>query len=287
MGKIVWLASYPKSGNTWVRFFLYAYLRLQRGEIERIDVNAGDFHRMFTQDVSRRWVERHLRKPWAQAEYPDFCAARLPAQADIAARGPGVFFVKSHSALLHDQGFPTINPAVYAGAIYVVRNPLAVIPSLRDHYGLPSNDAAIARLGEDNFIGPRTETYATVAICSWRRNVESWTKSPMQGRLVLRYEDMLERPRETFESVVRHLRMPLDPRRLDRAIELTSFDRLKASEEEGGFQERSEVAREGFFRSGRADAWREELSRAQVRRVVRENRAVMEQFGYLDAGGQG
>ena len=98
--------------------------------------------------------------------------------------------------------------------------------------------------------------------------------------MVLRYEDLLHKPRKYFKQVANFLGLKPPPARLERAIKNSSFKALKAIEEKKGFRERSKKA-EAFFREGRSDQWREVLTPEQVRRIIRDHHVQMERFGYI------
>jgi hypothetical protein len=120
--------------------------------------------------------------------------------------------------------------------------------------------------------------------CSWSRHVESWTGRPHRALHVMRYEDMLARPRQTFGGLVQFLRLPQIRERLNHAIELSSFKELRRQEEGRGFDERSS-AQQRFFREGVAGGWRKTLTRAQVESLVAVNEAQMRRFGYWPVAG--
>jgi hypothetical protein len=96
----------------------------------------------------------------------------------------------------------------------------------------------------------------------------------------MRYEDMLDTPMETFGGLVRFLGLDPPEERLARAIKHASFDELKKQESEKGFVEASRKA-ESFFRSGRSEQWREDLTKEQIERIVEDHRPQMERFGYV------
>ena len=114
----------------------------------------------------------------------------------------------------------------------------------------------------------------------------SWTRAPGLEPLVLRYEDLLNRPNEAFGAVARFLKLADEPERLDKAIRFSAFDELAGQERAETFGELPMGAPGAFFRAGKADTWREVLSPAQVERLVEANRDVMAQFGYLDSDGR-
>jgi hypothetical protein len=103
---------------------------------------------------------------------------------------------------------------------------------------------------------------------------------PHQATLVVRYEDLLTKPTETFTAIVNHLRQKPTPEQIAEAIELSSFDKLKRQEDQYDFRERSERA-DRFFVSGKAGGWHETLTPAQADAVAEAHGTEMRKFGYL------
>lgn len=274
MGKIVWLASYPRSGNTWLRAFLHNYLRNTQ---QPYDINRlRDFTLL---DSDARWYQELAGKPVVQLSKEEVAALRPQAQEGMTKAFPDTVFVKTHNALVEDRGTPMIAMAHTAGAIYVVRNPLDLVISYAEHFG-QDLDAAIERLN-----GPRNQSVANQQAFvyelhgSWSENVASWTGRPQPGLHVMRYEDMLEKPKEAFGRLVAFLGFKAAEERLDRAIENSRFDILKEQERRAGFRERS-LKSETFFRRGAAGVWRDSLNADQVTRIVAAHKAQMTRFGY-------
>lgn len=280
MGRLIWVASYPKSGNTWLRLFLYAYLQLEHKDLDSIDLNAPDFVRMTSSDVGRGWFEPLLPAPWEQTTGQQAAAVRMQVQQNMADATPGFGLVKTHAPYGDYYGIPNINAQVTAGAYYIIRNPLDVALSLRNHHGLPNYVKSIQILNKTNRVQPLEDKFIEAPIGSWRQNVESWAGVGRRGIHVMRYEDMLEKPEEVFGRAIRQMGQPEDPDRVRRAIELTSFDRLAAAEATTGFDEKPKGA-SAFFHSGKAGRWQEELSPGQIKAVVTANHDLMREFGYM------
>jgi len=174
---------------------------------------------------------------------------------------------------------PVINLDVTLGGIYIVRNPLDVVLSLSDHLGM-TIDEAIAVMGIPGYYAASAEEEVYEPWASWSENVESWTGRKADTILILRYEDMLDNPIKCFRSVMDHLRQNPMPAQLAEAVELSSFSRLSGIEKEADFRERSSHA-ERFFRVGRANQWRDQLSEEQLRQMVSLHYPLMNRFGYL------
>lgn len=279
MGKIVWLASYPKSGNTWMRAFIH---NLFRNPDRPLPINQLGGGGLTTAETALQWYRMQDPRDPSQWSQEEVDRMRLRAHELIAGSVPGSIFCKIHGAVFELRGQRTVNLAVSAGAIYIVRNPLDVVISFADFQRI-SLDGAIQLLGMSNFELAKDDNNISEPLGSWTQHVESWTGRPNPGLHVVRYEDMLAAPLKTFEGVARFLGLDPPRNRLKRAIRFSSFKELRGQEDQTGFVERS-PAQERFFRAGRAGQWRELLSDEQVRRVVADHRTQMERFGYVPEG---
>ena len=130
MGKIVWLASYPKSGNTWLRAFLHNFLR---NPDEAYDLNRMDEYSLG--DSGGIFYQKFLRKPVKEMTDEEIMILRPKVQEMHTRSSPDNVFVKTHNALVEYLDRPLISMEHTAAAIYVVRNPLDVLISHADHYG--------------------------------------------------------------------------------------------------------------------------------------------------------
>ncbi len=277
MTGIVWLASYPKSGNTWTRTFLHNLFGILEGKDDPHDIN--EINEFTTWDLSAKRYEIHLGKPAMEATREEIAAVRPIVQAEVAAQTDGLALVKTHHGLMMDRGHPTLNFQVTSGAVYLVRNPLDVAISYAHHMNAEI-DEAIDHMALKGLETDVTEKTVYEVYGSWSEHVASWTKKPHRAICVMRYEDMLERPLEMFGGLAQHLLLSPTPEQLNEAIARSSFERLKAQEEAGGFREKPKNAKV-FFREGRSDQWRDVLSRRQVRTIVRDHATQMRRFGYL------
>ncbi len=280
MGDIVWLASYPKSGNTWVRTFLH---NLFHNKLEPVDINRLGGH-MFQSDGALMWFQMLDTRPVCEWSSADVAAMR-PRVAELIARGQqGSIFCKTHNALLTVHGHPTINLNVTSGAIYVVRNPLDVVVSSADFMGTDL-DRMIDIMATEYLETPNDLERNNVSIASgsWSQHVESWTGNSNPRLHVVRYEDLIGKPSVTFGGVARFLGLKPSRQRLLRAIRNSSFRTMQRLEATGGFSERSEH-QERFFRRGKAGGWKDDLNESQVQRVCEAHREQMKRFGYLPEG---
>jgi sulfotransferase family protein len=273
MGKIIWLASYPKSGNTWLRVFLHNLLRNPPAgyDINRItDFCASDSNVAWYLPIG--WVPGN----WTEEQVG---RARRKGHEAITKTFPDSVFVKTHNALTVDRFGPLITLEVTAGAIYIVRNPLDVAVSYSHHLG-ETVDWTIGVLNDSTAETSKTPTQVPQQLRSWSEHVASWTARPHPGLHVIRYEDMRSAPERTFGGVAAFLGLRPPRKRLLRAIERSGFQELQSREEVHGFRERSEHQTR-FFREGRAGEWRDVLTPAQIDRIVEAHGPTMQRFGYL------
>jgi len=166
-----------------------------------------------------------------------------------------------------------------------VRNPLDIAVSFAHHYQTRYEDAVEALCRPDNYL-PGSERVLLQFIGNWSQHVESWTGKRGLHRHVLHYEDMLERPKPTFSRLVRFLELPVERRRLERAIRFARFDRLAQEEAKAGFVEARPDGSTRFFRSGRRGIWRDVLGPAEVARMIEAHAPLMRRHGYIDDKGE-
>jgi hypothetical protein len=274
---IVWLASYPKSGNTWTRTFVHNLVHITSGEIRAQQIN--ELNQFSTGSASLRLFREMLGFAPTEKHQDQIAAARSRTQQYIADAVEGLIFLKTHQALVKDRGHVTINFAVTAGAIYIIRNPLDVAISYSHHLG-QSIDDTIAFMNLQNAETGTSKKQVYEVYGSWSQHVLSWTRKPHPAIYVMRYEDMLNQPQKTFGALARHLLFKPSDEQLADAIDRSSFERLREQEEKDGFRERPDGA-ERFFREGRAGQWKEVLTPQQIQRIVDAHGEQMQRFGYL------
>lgn len=272
------LASYPKSGNTWMRALLTNYLS---GDDEPASINA-----LLNYDIlSRTEFDERLGLSSAIMTAKEILRHRPYFHQLLAADADAVSFAKTHEAYMRlPDGAPLFASSSFAGVIYIVRSPFDVAVSLA-HHERTSIDHVL-----DIMNNPRTGVMRSHRMghsvfvqswSSWSGNVLSWLDQKEMPLLVIRYEDLLADPLAVLERVVMFAGLPLNPAVLTRAVEYSRFDRLQKQEERHGFKERPSTAL-SFFRKGQRGDWRCTLSRQQVRQVVAAHDAAMARLGYLD-----
>lgn len=280
-GGTYWLASYPKSGNTWFRTFLANY---QCGEDGPIDINA-----LHTGGIAsaRKMIDDILCLETSDLD-PDEIDRLRPLVHDWQDDAREIIYQKTHDAYaIVADGTPLLGTQQTRGALYFIRNPLDVAISYAHHNGTDI-DKAIERMGRDNHGLNRSKQsiYRQVRqhMGTWSQHVLSWVDAPALNLLVVRYEDMHSDPHDQFKRAITHLGLAFDAERFARALRFSAFDVVKQQEAISGFVERP-GGMDGFFRKGKAGDWRGQLSDAQIARIIADHAPVMQRFGYLDAAG--
>lgn len=261
--QIVWLASYPKSGNTWVRCFLDAYF-LGEIDINQIVCSSSDDNSKLHQigdgsDPRELPIDlQQLARPMAMLRL-----VRMYNEEKI----PGVpLFLKTHSANMLTNGIELLPVSLTKAVIHIVREPRDVVPSFAKHMGI-TIDKAIEFLG-DKYRVLKTDEGAKMMdfISSWRLHTQSFVDGDSHNIKTFVYEDMIKNPVDSFSAILEHAGVEPDRERVKKALELVKLDKLKKQEKDKGFTEASPMTKEGFFGDGGSN-WKTKLTPIQAKRV--------------------
>ena len=283
MAKIIWLASYPKSGNTWARIFLANYRHAQEMPVD-INHLPGGFI------ASSRLIFDEM----AGIETSDLTPGEIEAMRPtvyrhISTRITQDIFIKVHDAYtLTQEGVPLFPADIPQKAIYLLRNPLDVAVSFAHHMNI-TIDKTIRCMEDPVFelaeTGAGLSRQFSQRLLTWSGHALSWLDAPGLDMSLVRYEDLHTDPETAFGELARAAGLEPDPERLRRAIRFSGFDLLRGQEQAHGFREKMPFS-ESFFRKGKVGGWREEMSATQVERVIQAHQAVMRRFGYLTENDQ-
>ena len=277
-GGILWLASYPKSGNTWVRVFLENLFRNATTPASINDLNVVSFG-----DAQVDLYQSLAGKPLDQLSDEELHGLRRDVQAHLGGRSE-TSIVKTHNRIADYLGKPIIYLEYTMGAVYIVRNVFDVVVSMADHYNF-TIDEAVEGISSDTMHTRTTPAAVIQHLGMWSGHYRSWTAIPGFAPLVLRYEDLRSRPFKEFTRVVKFLKLPSSPDRVKRAIRFSSFEEMARQEKTGGFKERVR-ADQTFFRQGKVGGWRRHLSDDHVRRLVDAHGEVLRELKYVDKHGE-
>lgn len=278
MKGIVWLASYPKSGNTWLRVFL---TNLKRPNDTRASINELGF---VSASGARVYFDEAVGYKAGELTHDEIDLLRPDVYAYESRVRDEPFYCKVHDAFVSlPDGRPLFPPEVSLRAVYLIRNPLDVCVSFAHHLGTDDLDKVIESMADPTYAfnlgthsrGPQLRQ----RLLTWSEHVLSWVDTSQIPLHVIRYEDMKLSPVPTFTAAADFLGLSHDRGAVARALEKSAFEELKKQEGEQGFNEAT--SSRPFFREGRVGSWRDGLTPEQGARIVGDHRDVMRRFGYL------
>ena len=278
---IIWLASYPKSGNTLLRSILSSYFYSEDGifnfkNLEKISQFPQTSHLMsIGVDVNNE-----------EEVFKNF----INAQNLINKERQKVKFFKTHSSLckMYDSNFTDLKNTL--GSIYIVRDPRNVVTSLAHHYGLSVDQATNVMIDKDRLMD-KTVKNCRVFLGSWGFNYNSWKNLQNQKKyLLVRYEDLLNKKKTILLKIFKYLdslglKSNLDMIKLNKVIKTTEFESMKKKEENETFYEavidNNTGKRKNFFNLGPQNNWRKLLDKKIVDKIEQHFEKEMIELGYL------
>ena len=282
---IIWLASYPKSGNTYLRAFLSAYYFSKNGEFDFSQIsNIDQFpHEKFFKEKVNSIAE--ASKQW------------VPMQKEIN-KDRRIRFFKTHSFLGNYQGNQFTTPETTLGAIYIVRDPRNVLTSLKNHYSFDDDEALKMITDKTRSLMSNNGSHASLTyISSWAENYLSWFKNNQFRRIFVKYEDLLNNKYETFRDIIVFTNTLMNnvegvnKSKLQKAIETTNFNVLKKKEisetfdgSESSFKNWRNFHSENknlFFNLGPENNWKKILKTEISNKIVNSFEKEMKKIGYL------
>lgn len=278
-GQIIWLASYPKSGNTWLRILLSNYLNTENDlPVDINQINASII------SSSRTVFDDQLPFLSSDLNYEEIDNLRPLAYQAISDESESYQYIKTHDAFTINKNDEAIFPISASKAlIYIVRNPLDVAISFAHHSHI-SIDKSIQHLNKDDHAlsckKNRLNSQLRQKLLSWSMHYESWKQ--FEGpSLLIKYEDLIKDTEANFRKIILFLYKDVNEQKLKQAVEYSSFDYLKKQETKQSFKEKPLKA-ESFFRKGVSGGWKEDLTEAQIQSIKENHQEVMKELGYLN-----
>jgi len=284
MNKIYWLASYPKSGNTWTRIFISNYLSDKDEPVDINKIKGGPI--ASDRDIFDRWAGVEA----SDLTFDDIADLRPHVYRQMALHIGHPLYIKVHDACTRNSDGDMLFPAdVTGGVVYLIRNPLDVAISYAHHSGRPIEKIVENMCNPDGYVyedPKRLSPQLPQRLLSWSDNVASWADDSGLNVEVVRYEDMKADSEAAFARIVRTLDLDLDQQKLSKAVAFSSFESVREQESASGFRERHIRSDRPFFRQGRTGGWRDELPQELADKIINQNKDVMRRFGYLDDNDQ-
>lgn len=232
---IIWLASYPKSGNTWLRSLLASYYFSKDGTFDFSLLKKIDSYP--SADYFREYKDNFFS--------PESTSKYWIIEQEKINKDKKVHFFKTHNAMLKINGNSFTNENNTLGAIHIVRDPRNIISSIANHYSITKDEALDFLTTENKGIVQKVDNryLGFNAICSWNFHEKSWSECNKFPVLTIRYEDLQNEILKTFKKVITFiigLTNSKDSFNLDKAkktIQSCSFKNLSKLEDEKRFDE--------------------------------------------------
>jgi len=279
---IIWLASYPKSGNTWVRHFLASLIYSNQGKVgleklgfimqypkrdqfEKLVTNLDDFNQ--------------IKKNWINSQ-------------NLINSDNKLSIFKTHHVLcsLGKDNFTDEKNTL--GAIYIVRDPRNIISSILYHFNLSNTEEALNFIQrEDMFIGNvknKVNYPLHTLIGSWKTNYNSW-KFFGKNFLLVKYEDLILNPNTEFKRIANYItnttNIKFSEEQIKKGIDESSFENLQKLEDKNGFIESvkdpENKKRKKFFNLGPRNNWKKSLDKKFVDEIENSFKNEMKELGYI------
>ena len=282
---IIWLASYPKSGNTWMRSFIVSLMLKNKKQLKLEDLkNIKQF------PLKSQYLKNGINidynnfdevsKYWTQVQ------RRINSDKKIR-------FFKTHNSFCKIGNSLFTNSENTLGVIHIVRDPRNIISSIKNHYHLDNLEQSknfifdetkgifIKTSGESDFALPQV-------LGSWQTHYNSWKKIN-KNYLLIKYENLVKNPVEEFRKVVNYLnkliKINFDEEQINNAINCSSFKKLKKLEDLAGFSESVIDKRSGqrkkFFFLGPKNDWRRLVDEKIAYSIEKKFKKEMNELGYI------
>ena len=258
---IIWLASYPKSGNTWVRALLTSYYFSKK----------GDFNFQLLKKIEQFPSVNHYKNDKDLYLKPESNAEKWLSKQKEINKDNKIRFFKTHNANCIINGNKFTDNQNTLGAIYIVRDPRNVITSLKHHYQISNDDALLFMRNNKKILFEKqgNRYLGFTPLFSWSTHVDSWINCKSFPILNVRYEDLQFKTFETLKIIINFIKKIskstnlFDRERAKNSIKACDFANLKNLEKKNGFDE-SIVKKDGsmkinFFNLGQDNDYKKIL----------------------------
>ena len=279
---IIWIASYPKSGNTWLRAMLSAFFYSNDGNFsfELLD-NIKEFpkHSEYLNKISAGKNLVEIAKEW------------IPAQTMLNSklRTPTIF-LKTHSAICSIDGSDFTDEKNTLAALYIVRDPRNVVSSLSNHFNLSIEKSLELIVDKNKTISNPTDKNKNIGLTvlsNWKTNYQSWRDWKSVKVKIIKYEDLIYSSKNTFINILNFLKefikIEFNENKIKNVIQSTEFKRLKSFEQKYGFKESAAMfdRTKSFFNLGPHNDWKKILDKKTSEKICEYFKDEMKELGYI------
>ena len=278
---IIWLTSYPKSGNTWLRTIISQILFFNQiskdNPLEKISEIKNYPKLVYFKDLTKNPQNvEEIVKNWNLSQ-------------DVINLQKKIKIFKTHNIFCNFGKYSFSNLKNTAGVIQIVRDPRNVVSSIKEHYSIINEEKAVEFLmNENKWILDMNKNIPPTFISSWRLHYNSWKKFP-KNHLLIKYESLLKDPVQIIEKVYKYLqtffKVNLSDKNLIQISKNTSFEKLKEAENKGYFNENvydhETNLKKDFFNLGPKNDWKEKLKKININSIEKELEIEMKELNYL------
>ena len=279
---IIWLASYPKSGNTWVRSIITSLIYSNDGEFDFQKLKFIDQfpEKKYFKNLVKNFGDiNEISKNWSLAQ----------EQINLDKK---VKFFKTHQGKYTVGGYNFTNNNNYIATIYIVRDPRNLVKSISNHFSLSIEDA-FRFLSSPEMIGntkswDEKKTGMVNVLGKWNDHYRSWTRDK-NNLLIIKYEDLISNTTNELEKIIiflrKYIKFETNKTKNDKILKSTSFNKLKKMEEQGLFKEnvlnKNDNSKVKFFHLGPENKWQDNLKQNFVKKIEKNFYTEMKELNYL------
>ena len=289
--KIFWTASYPKSGNTWLRLILCGIFFTDNGNLQNLDIlnNIPKLDTFENFKFIKKLSLKDYKTIFNNTEYDHESTSTLAKywleSQKIINKDKRINFFKTHNARLKFKNFVYTNELTTSGFIYIYRDPRDIVISYSKHLN-KDLDSTINFIKNNNIMGnKKTKNRMPEFIYNWQDHYRSWKNFIKVPSLFIRFEDLLYDPEKEINKIILFFKSNYKieilnkNQKIKNIIKSTNFENLQNIEKKLGFIEKSEYSK--FFREGSCGQWKKKLDKKQIISIENAFEKLMAELNYI------